>query len=66
MKSITKIERDDYLVLPNLDLVNEYKVINFDYVVGSGERALFFGELQVNSILRIEGELNILNGNLMT
>jgi len=64
MKSITKIERDDYLVLPNPDLVNEYKVINFDYVVGSGERTLFFGELQVNSILRVEGELNVLHGNL--
>lgn len=64
MKSITKIERDDYLVIRNPNLVNEYKLINFDYTIGSGERALFFGELQVNCILRIEGELNLLNGNL--
>jgi hypothetical protein len=63
MKSITKIERDDYLIIPNPDLVNEYKSISYDYTVGSGELALFFGELQVNSILRVEGELNVLRGN---
>ena len=64
MKSVTTIERDDYLVIPNPDLVNEYKSINYNYTIGSGELGLFFGELQVNSILRVEGELSVLKGTL--
>jgi hypothetical protein len=63
MKSISKIERDDYLLIPNPDLVNDYKSINFNYTISSGELGLFFGELQVNSILRVEGELSVLRGN---
>ena len=66
MKSVSKIERDDYLVISNPDLVNDYKSINCNYTIGSGELALFFGELQVNSILRVEGELTILKGTLKT
>jgi hypothetical protein len=64
MNSITKIERDDYLIIPNPDLVNDYKIISYDYTIGSGELGLFFGELQVNCILRVEGELNVLQGTL--
>jgi hypothetical protein len=64
MNSISKIERDDYLIIPNPDLVNDYKIINCNYTIGSGELALFFGELQVNSILRVEGELSVLKGTL--
>jgi hypothetical protein len=66
MKSVSKIERDDYLVIPNPDLVNEYKSIDYNYTIGSGELALFFGELQVNCILRVEGELSVLKGTLKT
>jgi hypothetical protein len=64
MNGVSKIERDDYLIVSNPDLNNEHKIINSNYIIGSGERALFFGELQVYNTLRIEGEINILNGNL--
>lgn len=33
--------------------------INSDYLISDGERVLLFNELLINSILRIEGELNI-------
>jgi len=64
MKSVTTIERDDYLVIPNPDLVNDYKFNFTNYTIGSGERALYFGELQVYNTLRVEGELNILQGSV--
>lgn len=64
MKSVTTIERDDYLVIPNPDLVNDYKFNLTNYTIGSGERALYFGELQVYNTLRVEGELNILQGSV--
>jgi hypothetical protein len=64
MKSVTTIERDDYLVISNPDLVNEYKFNLTNYTIGSGERALYFGELQVYNTLRVEGELNILQGSV--
>jgi hypothetical protein len=64
MKSITKIERDDYLIIPNPDLVNDYKFNLSNYTIGSGERALYFGELQVYNTLRVEGELNVLQGTV--
>ena len=64
MKSITTIEKDDYLITSNPDLVNEYKFNLTNYSIGSGERALYFGELQVYNTLRVEGELNILQGSV--
>jgi hypothetical protein len=64
MKSVTTIERDDYLIISNPDLVNDYKFNLTNYTIGSGERALYFGELQVYNTLRVEGELNILQGSV--
>lgn len=64
MKSITSLEKNGYLVIDSPDLVDSNKILNSNYVIGSGERVLLFGELQINSILRIEGELNLLQGQL--
>ena len=64
MKSFTKIEEDDYLIIPNPDLVNNYKFNFSNYSIGSGEKALYFGELQIYNTLRVEGELNILQGSV--
>ena len=64
MKSVTKIERDGYIIVSNPDLVNDYKISTSNYTIGSGERALYFGELQVYNTLRVEGELNVLQGTL--
>jgi hypothetical protein len=64
MQSVSKIERDDYLLLPNPDIANDYKISPSNYTIGSGERALYFGELQIYDTLRVEGEINILTGNL--
>ena len=62
MNGVTRIERDGYLLVPNPDLVNEYKILLRDYRIGSGDKAIFFGELQSYGDLRIEGELIILRG----
>jgi len=66
MKSNTKIQRDGFIILDNPDLNNDYKILNIPYIIGSGEKALCFGELQVYDTLRIEGELNVLQGTLKT
>ena len=64
MKSVSKIERDGYIIVDNPDIVNEYKISTCNYTIGSGERALYFGELQIYNTLRVEGELDILGGTL--
>ena len=64
MKGISKIERDGYIIVDNPDLVNEYKISTYNYTIGSGERALYFGELQIYNTLRVEGELDVLDGTL--
>jgi hypothetical protein len=64
MKSITKIEKDGYILVNNPDLVPEYKFNLSNYAIGSGERALYFGELQIYNTLKVEGELNVLSGTL--
>lgn len=62
IQSITKIERDGYVIIKNPDLVNEYKIINTSLTVGSGERSIFFGEIKVNEPLKVYGELDVLQG----
>lgn len=64
MKSITTIERNNYLLIKNPDLIKEYKILPMNHIIGSGERALFFGELQVYEKLNVEGELEILEGSI--
>lgn len=62
MKSITSLEKNGYLIIDNPDLNTDYKISNINHTIGSGERALYFGELQIYNTLRVEGELNILMG----
>ena len=62
MKGVSKIERDGYIIVDNPDIVNEYKILQSDYRVGSGDKVLFFGELQVYGDLKVDGELMILRG----
>ena len=62
MKSVSSLERDGYIIVSNPNLQLEHKINNYNYVVGSGERRLYFGELQIYNTLRVEGEVNILQG----
>jgi len=64
MKGVIKSERDGYIIVPNPDLVSDYKISTSNYTIGSGEKALYFGELQVYNTLRVEGELHVLQGTL--
>lgn len=64
MKSVTAIENDDYLLISNPNLVMDQKIMSASYSIGSGERALFFGELQVYNTLRVEGHLDVLQGSV--
>ena len=64
MKGVVKSERDGYIIVPNPDLIREYKISTSNYTIGSGERALYFGELQIYNTLKVEGELNVLQGTL--
>ena len=66
MKSISSIERDDYVIISNPNSILDYKINTSNYTIGSGERGLYFGELQVYNTLRVEGELNVLQGNTYT
>ena len=62
MKGISKMEKDGYILIDNPDLVNEYKILLSDYRIGSGDKAIFFGELQSYGDLKVDGELMILIG----
>lgn len=62
MKGVSKMERDGYILIDNPDLVNEYKILLSDYRIGSGDKAIFFGELQSYGDLKVDGELMILRG----
>ena len=64
MKSVSKIERDDYIIISNPDLVNDYKINPSNYTIGSGEKAIYFGELQIYNTLRVEGEVHVLSGTV--
>ena len=66
MKSVSSIERDGYVIVSNPDSILDYKINTSNYTIGSGERGLYFGELQVYNTLRVEGELNVLQGNSYT
>ena len=66
MKSVSSIERDGYVIVSNTDSVLDYKINTSNYTIGSGERGLYFGELQVYNTLRVEGELNVLQGSSYT
>ena len=66
MKSISSMERDDYVIISNPNSILDYKINTSNYTIGSGERGLYFGELQVYNTLRVEGELNVLQGNTYT
>lgn len=66
MKSVSSMERDGYVVISNPNSVLDYKINTSNYTIGSGERGLYFGELQIYNTLRVEGELNVLQGNSYT
>ena len=67
ISTFTTLEKDGYLIRPNSpDTINDYKLSTSNYTIASNERNLYFGELNVYNILRVEGELNVLDGSLFS
>lgn len=62
MRSIPKMERDGYIICANPDSILSAKIVPQPYRIGSGERALFFGECQVYGNLVCEGQLDVQPG----
>ena len=63
VKKFTFIEKDEYLLIDNPDSINDYKIMNLSTIIGSSEVALYFGELQIHEVLRIDGEVNVFKGS---
>ena len=59
MKHIPKIERDGYMICSVQDSISEAKISSFSNRVGSGERMIAFGELQIYGTFICEGQLDI-------
>ena len=64
MKHIPKIERDGYMLCSDMNSIPSTKIQAFSYRVGSAERMLTFGEFQIYETCVVEGQLDILLGDL--
>jgi len=62
LRSVSTFVRDGYIKVSNPDLIPSSKLITVESHVGSGEKLLSFGELQVHDVLKVEGEVSVLTG----
>lgn len=66
LRSATTTVRDGYVKLTNPDAIPSTKVVTTSTRIGSAEKAVVFGSIDVIEPLTVEGELVVLVGTPLT